>query len=103
MNFPLFSKSRSKGLNRILQSVINRLPIGHQSVANGFLSDVASDRKRAVVSFLEKHSQAKATDFVKVMGLSDSRVRALLRTMIGDGTIEKIGNNRYAYYVLKKK
>jgi ATP-dependent DNA helicase RecG len=62
-----------------------------------------SDRKRAIILFLEKRRRAKSSDFVKVIGLSDGRVRVLLREMVSDGTIEKVGNNRYTYYVLRRK
>lgn len=51
--------------------------------------------------FLEEHDQARAADLIPVVGLSNGRVRDLLREMVRDGTIEKIGDNRYAYYVLK--
>jgi ATP-dependent DNA helicase RecG len=75
--------------------------IGRQSVANRSLSVVATDRKRAVISYLEGNGQARVADFVSVLGLSDGRVRALLREMVSDGTIEKIGDKRYDNYVLK--
>jgi ATP-dependent DNA helicase RecG len=68
--------------------------IGRQSIA-------VIDRKRAVISYLEENGQARVADFVSVIGLSDGRVRALLREMVGDGTIEKIGDKRYVHYVLK--
>ena len=63
---------------------------------------VPPDRKRAVIEFLEEWGQTKTPDFNDITGLSDSRVRALLRDMVRDGTIEKVGDNRYAYYVLKQ-
>lgn len=85
-----FKRNKSDGLS------------DHQSVVNRPQSDAPSDRKRAVISFLEVHVQAKAADFVKVVRLSDGRVRALLREMRSEDTIEKVGNNRYAYYVLKR-
>ena len=75
--------------------------IGHQSVVNRLQSVAPTDRKRAVILFLEENGRAKVGDFVNVIGLSDGRVRALLREMVSDGIIKKIGNNRYAYYVLK--
>jgi ATP-dependent DNA helicase RecG len=75
--------------------------IGCQSVANRSLSVAATDRKRAVISYLEENGQARVADFAGVIGLSDGRVRALLREMVNDGTIEKIGDKRYAHYVLK--
>jgi len=31
--------------------------------------------------------------------LSDGRERALLREMVSDGTIEKVGMNKYTYYI----
>jgi DNA-binding IclR family transcriptional regulator len=71
------------------------------SVVNRSLSVATTDRKSAVITFLKEHKQAKVTDFVVVIGLSDGRVRALLREMVSDGTIEKVGDKRYAYYVLK--
>jgi DNA-binding transcriptional regulator PaaX len=40
-------------------------------------------------------------NIIEVVGLSDGRVRALLRKMAEDGTIEKIGDKRYASYRLK--
>jgi predicted HTH transcriptional regulator len=75
---------------------------GHQSVANRAQSVAITDRKQAIISFLERNSQAKVSDFISIIGLSDGRVRALLREMVSDGTIEKVGQNRYAYYVLKQ-
>ncbi|MCL2004489.1 MAG: hypothetical protein FWG72_10925, partial [Oscillospiraceae bacterium] len=76
--------------------------IGRQSVANRSQSVAASDRKRAVISYLEEYEQGRAIDFVNVVGLSDGRVRGLLREMAGDGLIEKVGKNRYTHYVLKR-
>jgi len=75
--------------------------IGRQSVANRSQSVVMTDRKRIVLSYLEENAQGKVSDFVDIVGLSDGRVRALLREMVSDGTIEKVGKNRYAYYVLR--
>jgi ATP-dependent DNA helicase RecG len=81
--FSCFLKSHSKGMSLMLLSVSNRS-----------LSVASADRKRAIMAFLEEHGQAKAADFVHVIGLSDGRVRALLREMASDGTIEKVGDKR---------
>ena len=72
-----------------------------QSVANRPQSVATTDRKNTVISFLKENGQAKVNDFINLVGLSDGRVRALLREMVSDGTIEKIGETRYTYYVLK--
>jgi ATP-dependent DNA helicase RecG len=77
-------------------------PIGRQSVVNRSLSVAPTDRKRSVTLFLEENGQGRVADFINVVGLSDGRVRTLLREMVRDGSIEKVGNNRYAYYVLKE-
>jgi ATP-dependent DNA helicase RecG len=79
------------------QSAANRSPIGR----NRSQSVAPTDRRHIVISFLKENGQAKVSDFINAIGLSDGRVRALLREMASDGTIEKIGKNRYAYYVLK--
>jgi len=83
------------------QAVVNRLPIGRQSAANRLLSVAPTDRKSAVISFLKENGKAKTVDFINIFELSDGRIRALLREMVSDGTIEKIGDKRYTYYVLK--
>ena len=77
--------------------------IGHQSATNRLYSATTADRKKSVSSFIEKNSQGKVSDFIDLIGLSEGRVRDLLRDMVSDGTIEKVGKNRYAYYVLKRK
>jgi len=52
---------------------------------------------------MEKKSQVRVFELINIIELSDGRVRALLRQMIKDGTKEKIGKNKYAYYVIKNK
>ena len=76
--------------------------IGPQSAANRPQSATTADRKKNVISFLEKNRQGKVSDFIHLIALSEGRVRDLLRDMVNDGTIAKIGQNRYAYYVLKR-
>jgi len=61
----------------------------------------ASDRKCAIQSYIKEHKQVTASEASAFLGLSMSRVRAVLLEMVSDGTIEKISDKRYAYYVLK--
>jgi predicted HTH transcriptional regulator len=77
------------------------IPIDRQSTANRSQSVAATDRKKTVLSFLEENERAKIGELINLIGLSDGRVRALLREMVSDGTIEKVGTNRYTYYILK--
>ena len=60
-----------------------------------------SDRKRVILSYFEKHTQATASEVAELLGLSKGRVRAILQEMTNDDTIEKVGDKRYAYYILK--
>jgi len=81
----------------------NNISIGRQSVANRSLSIVTTDRKQKIASYLEKNVQCKVSDLIGLIGLSDGRVRALLREMVSEGTIQKIGNNRHTVYILRNE
>ncbi|MDR0696677.1 MAG: putative DNA binding domain-containing protein [Christensenellaceae bacterium] len=72
-------------------SEVYRRSIGGQSVAT-------TDRKIAVKNFIQEHGEVKTADLVKAFGLSDGYMRALLREMATDGTIEKVGDRRYTSY-----
>jgi ATP-dependent DNA helicase RecG len=96
-------------LNNFFKVTFKRNPTdtlsGRQAVASSHKRSQAvapSDRKRIVIEYLKEQGQAKTPDFIVVTGLSDGRVRALLREMVNDGTIEKVGDNRYTHYVLKQ-
>jgi predicted HTH transcriptional regulator len=80
---------------------------GSQAVASGrkrYSSDTQatlSDRKVAIISYLEEYGRATSSDIATAMGVTNNWVRTILRQMVDKGTVEKIGDNRYAYYVLK--
>jgi ATP-dependent DNA helicase RecG len=61
-----------------------------------------SDKKPAVIGYMEKRGRATAPDIAKLFGVTDGWARTLLRQMAREGAIEKVGDNRYAYYVLKR-
>jgi len=81
---------------------IASVSIGRQSVVNRSQLEITTDRKKAIISFIETSGQAKTSDLIEIVGLSDGRIRALLREMVDDGSIQKIGENRYTYYILKQ-
>ncbi|MDR1849816.1 MAG: putative DNA binding domain-containing protein [Zoogloeaceae bacterium] len=62
---------------------------------------LTSDKKRAIRAYIEKHGKATVSEMADLLGLSKGRVRAILQEMAKDGTIEKAGSNRYAWYALK--
>jgi ATP-dependent DNA helicase RecG len=61
-----------------------------------------ADRKSIILAYIKKHARVTASEIATNMGLSKSRIRVILQEMVSDRTIEKVGNNRYAYYVLKR-
>lgn len=90
-----FSELRSKETYQKLQTVAN--PIA----AIDWRPFKTSDRKRAVLAYIEEHVGATASEVAALLGLSKSRARVILQEMTTDGEIEKIGNNRYTYYKLR--
>ena len=61
-----------------------------------------NDKKRFILDYIKEHQKTTVSDASAILELSKPRIRAILREMATDGTIEKIGNNRYAHYVPKK-
>jgi hypothetical protein len=49
--------------------------VGHTSAANRPQSAATADRKKSVISFLEKNNQGKVSDFINLISLSEGRVR----------------------------
>lgn len=74
-----------------------------QSTAASDWQAITSDRKHTIVAFIEKHEQITAAKAAEILNLSKGRVRAILQEMTSEGTIKKVGNNRYTYYVLREK
>ena len=80
----------------------NTVSIGRQSAANRSQPVKTAEKKQAIISFLEENSQGRVSDFVKIVGLSNGRVRELLREMASEEKIERVGNYQFAYYILKR-
>ena len=76
------------------QSKLNRNSIETQSKL--------SDKKSAIITYLDTHEKLTARDIAALFGITGSWARNLLRQMASDGTIEKIGNYRFTYYILKR-
>jgi ATP-dependent DNA helicase RecG len=62
----------------------------------------ASDRETAIVNYLREKGQVKNAELAELVGLSQPRIRVLLKPMIAEGIIEKCGDKKSAYYRLKK-
>jgi len=72
-----------------------------QAVASDKKAIKTSDSKINILSFIKKHKDATASEISIQLNLRKVRVRAILQEMTNEKTIEKIGKNRYAYYILK--
>ena len=74
-----------------------------QSTASGDRQAIeTSDRKSSILIYLEEHKQVTTTEASTLLGLSKSRTRAVLSEMVNDGTIEKVSDKRYAYYLISR-
>jgi DNA (cytosine-5)-methyltransferase 1 len=60
------------------------------------------DNRQAVIYYLEKNGSAKTADFAFAFGIGNVQVRILLRELINDGLVDKIGDRRCASYALSK-
>jgi len=60
-----------------------------------------SDRKAAIITWLETHDKITTSDISALFGVTNVWARKIAKKMTDDGTIEKVGDNRYTYYVLK--
>jgi Mn-dependent DtxR family transcriptional regulator len=58
------------------------------------------DNRQAVIHYLENNGSAKTEDFAIAFGINNVQVRVLLRELISDGLVDKIGDRRYTSYVL---
>ena len=60
------------------------------------------DGKKAVISYLEEHGSVKTVEFADAFGIGCVHARSLLRELINNGIVDKIGNRRYTSYALSK-
>jgi ATP-dependent DNA helicase RecG len=72
-------------------------------VASDWQSLETDDRKKQIVSFITENNNVTSAQLAKLTGLSQARIRAILQTLVTDGVITKVGNNRYATYELKRE
>ena len=88
------------------QATAKRLPSDSQAAAKRQPSDCraleASDRKKQIVEFIASNGKATSSQLAMLTGLTQGRIRRMLNKLAADGAIAKIGDNRYASYVLKE-
>jgi ATP-dependent DNA helicase RecG len=93
---PSGSQAEAKRKPSGSQAAAKRQPSGSQAVVT------AADRRHEIITVIQMNGQVSSSELVKILGLTARRIRMLLREMVNDGAIEKIGDNRYARYILKQ-
>ena len=70
---------------------------------SGWQSLETNDRKKQILDFISSSGKTTSSQIAKFTGLSQGRVRAILQELAAGGLIVKIGDNRYANYMIKIK
>ena len=96
-------------LNDFFKTTFTRTPLqsatssNRQAIVSDWQAIKTSDRVRLLLTYVEEHSQITTSEAAIILNLSKARSRAILQEMTNSGSIEKVGNNRYTYYVLKRQ
>ena len=61
----------------------------------------AGDRKNQIIDFFAENNKLTSSQLTEHTGLTQGRIRKILKELVADGVIEKIGDYRYAVYSLK--
>ena len=61
----------------------------------------SSDRKKQILTFISENGKTTSAQLANHTALTQVWIRAILKELVADGVIEKIGNYRYASYVIK--
>ncbi|MCL2254930.1 MAG: putative DNA binding domain-containing protein [Lachnospiraceae bacterium] len=64
-------------------------------------ADHAGEKKRKILKYLEEHNQVSVADLTKLFALSEERIRAIMREMVKEGVVTKVGRTKSVYYILK--
>ena len=68
-----------------------------------FQSIGVADRKIMIAAFIRSNPNTTSSQIAQLTKLSQMRVRSILQELAADGVIEKIGNYRYASYIMRSK
>jgi ATP-dependent DNA helicase RecG len=71
-------------------------------VASDWQSLEANDKKKMIIAFITENNRVTSAQLAKLTGLSQARIRVILQSLVTDGVITKVGDNRYATYEMKR-
>jgi len=89
----LASRSIQDESQPLAQAVDKRLTSGKEAVE-------PSDRKKQITEFIIINGKATSSQLSEYTGLTQVRVRAILKELVDCGTVTKVSDNRYAYYII---
>jgi ATP-dependent DNA helicase RecG len=78
------------------QAEVKRESSGNQTVP-------ITDSKGFIASYLDVNQKVTASEIAQCIGVSNRWARSLLHQMAEEGVLLKIGDNRFAYYVLNRQ
>jgi len=94
--------SYDAGVSKVQDSVSSQsIPIDTPSILID-TQPILSDRKSAIINWLETRDKVTTSEVATQMGITTIWARKILQEMTSEGSLEKIGNYRYTYYILKK-
>jgi ATP-dependent DNA helicase RecG len=73
-----------------------------QAIASGDQAVATADRKTEILTYIKTKGKASSSELARITGLTSGHIRSLLRELVNEGMIEKIGDNRYARYIPKR-
>jgi len=98
LTFPFGSlESKSDG-----QAIDKRLTSDRQAIGTSHMPSLL-DRETLILSMIAEKGKATTSEMAQRLNLSPARTRVILKEMADQGRITKMGQNRYAFYVLAKE
>jgi Mn-dependent DtxR family transcriptional regulator len=55
----------------------------------------------SIIAFLELSKKVTSSEVAELLGISTVWASKILRKMVEEGLVIKVGKNRYTYYILK--
>jgi len=104
----LMSKERASGILRemtndgIIEKLGNRRGTYYVLSKGQKNKQVTNDDEQMILTYIGEHTKVTTPDVAKLLVVNKNRAREILKEMISNGTIKKVGVSRHTYYVLKE-
>jgi len=74
-----------------------------QAIETSDWQAIESDRKKQILAVITKNGTATSAQLAEALGITQVRIRAILKELVEAGIISKIGDYRYTHYTLKNR